>query len=140
MNCVADASYVAGWLLPDEATPAKLRLLAAIEAGRVDLHVPHLWIYELGNLLLMAHRRNRVTAPQLAEAEATYAAVRCAFHDQTDAVCRHRIMHMAQGHGLTAYDAAYLELADRLRAPLLTEDTLLLKAARNEKVGTVLEI
>jgi len=55
MNCVADASYVAGWLLPDEATPAKLRLLAAIEAGRVDLHVPHLWIYEVGHLLSDCH-------------------------------------------------------------------------------------
>ncbi len=138
MNCVPDASFVAGWLLPDEATPAKARLLTASEAGRVELHVPHLWIYELGNLLLMAHRRRRLTAEQLAEAEASYAAVRCVFHDQTDAVCRHRIMQLARAHQLTSYDAAYLELADRLRAPLLTEDGALLKAARKENVETSL--
>ena len=139
MNCVPDASFVAGWLLPDEATPAKARLLAAHEAGRVELHVPHLWVYELGNLLLMAHRRHRLTTEQLAEAEAIYAAVRCVFHDQTDVVCRHRILRLAQAHQLTAYDAAYLELADRLRAPLLTGDGVLLKAARKENVETTLQ-
>ncbi len=139
MNCVPDVSFVAGWLLPDEATSASTRLLAAHEAGRVALHVPHLWIYELGNLLLMAHRRRRLTTEQLTEAASVYEAVSCVFHDQTDAVCRNRILRLAQEHQLTGYDAAYLELADRLRAPLLTNDGALLKAARKENVETTLQ-
>ncbi len=138
MNCVADASFVAGWLWPDEASFATEKLLAAHEAGRVELHVPHLWIYEVANMLLMAYRRNRLTAEQLVEAESIYAEVRCVFHDQSDAVCRHRILRLAQEHKLTSYDAAYLELADRLRVPLLTNDGDLSKAARKEKVETTL--
>ena len=139
MNCVPDASFVAGWLLPDEASPATEKLLAAHEAGRVELHVPHLWIYELGNMLIMAHRRNRLTAEQLVEAESIYAEVRCVLHDQSDTICRHRILRLAQEHKLTSYDAAYLELADRLRVPLLTNDGDLSKAARKEKVETTLQ-
>jgi predicted nucleic acid-binding protein len=120
MNCVVDASFAAGWLLPDEATPVADKLLAKQEAGLVRLHVPHLWTYEVGNLLLMAHRRHRLTAQQLAEAEAIYADVPCVFHDQTDAAVRRRILKLARLHDLTAHDAAYLELADRMRVPLLT--------------------
>src|SRR5436189_4142039 len=122
MNCVADVSFIAGWLLPDEANMATSKLLTAHDAGRVELQVPHLWLYELANLLISAHRRNRLTSEQLLEAQSAYETVRCVFHDQTDPVCRRRILRLAEEHQLTGYDAAYLELADRLRIPMLTKD------------------
>ena len=40
------------------------------------------------------------------------------------------LFDIAQRHALTAYDAAYLALALRLRAPLITFDQKLAEAAR----------
>ncbi len=44
---------------------------------------------------------------------------------------------LAERHGLTAYDAAYLELALRLALPLASTDAALVAAAREEGVGLV---
>jgi predicted nucleic acid-binding protein len=41
---------------------------------------------------------------------------------------------LAGKHGLTSYDAAYLELALRRGLPLATRDRELRKAARSERV------
>ncbi len=43
-------------------------------------------------------------------------------------------MSLAAQHGLTVYDAAYLELAQRLRLPLATLDHELREACRHAKV------
>ena len=42
---------------------------------------------------------------------------------------------LAEQHRLTAYDAAYLELAVRLRLPLATGDEALIAAAESEGVA-----
>jgi predicted nucleic acid-binding protein len=44
------------------------------------------------------------------------------------------VTRLAIEHGLTAYDAAYLDLALRERLPLATLDKMLAAAARAEKV------
>jgi hypothetical protein len=46
--------------------------------------------------------------------------------------------HLAEHHGLTAYDAAYQELAIRLRLPLATSDTALISAAAEAGVQLLL--
>ena len=48
------------------------------------------------------------------------------------------VMTLARKHGLTFYDAAYLELAKREAIPLATLDKELVKAARAEDVPLVL--
>lgn len=48
------------------------------------------------------------------------------------------IADLAQAHGLTAYDAAYLELARRSRRPLATLDKALREAARAARVDLLL--
>ena len=47
------------------------------------------------------------------------------------------MMRLARSHRLTAYDAAYLELALRKGAPLATLDRRLAEAARAEGVSVV---
>jgi predicted nucleic acid-binding protein len=42
------------------------------------------------------------------------------------------ILALCQQHGLTVYDAAYLELSKRKGLPLATQDSDLLKAAQLE--------
>jgi len=134
--CVVDAARAASWLLPDEASKEGEKILVAYEGGELQFHMPRLWNYEVMNLLLMARRRKRLDDDGFAEARDIFGGIQCEFHEQSDAVCRRRIFQFADRHQLTAYDAAYLELADRLQIPLYSLDGKLLKAAEAESIST----
>ena len=47
------------------------------------------------------------------------------------------VLTLARRHGLTVYDASYLELAARHAAPLATLDGRLAEAARRESVSLI---
>jgi predicted nucleic acid-binding protein len=121
---VVDASVSAAWLLPDEATAYTEAALQATTQGEV--WVPPLWRLEICNLLLSAQRRRRITDAQrqqlVAGAQALHVRV------DTASVAMTTIDGLAAKHGLSAYDATYLELAIRRGLPLATVDQKLLKA------------
>jgi predicted nucleic acid-binding protein len=124
---VVDASVSAAWLLPDEATD---ETEAALEATATrDIWVPALWPLEMANLLLRAQRRRRIGADKRRELASAAAGLR--LRVDREAVAITRIDELAATHGLSAYDAAYLELALRRRLPLATRDDGL-KAAMAE--------
>jgi predicted nucleic acid-binding protein len=61
---VLDASLALQWFLEDEADRKySLAVLASLSERRAQ--VPLLWSYEVGNGLLMAHRRKRITLDQI---------------------------------------------------------------------------
>lgn len=140
MRCVIDASFVGIWFLPDEKSVAGQRVFGAYEAGRLAFDVPDLLAYEIPNLFVSALRRKRFDAAGFQEARGIFDQIEFEYHNQTDAVCRRRMLHFADRHQLTAYDAAYLELADRLQLPLLTLDEKLLSAARAENLETTVKL
>jgi predicted nucleic acid-binding protein len=83
------------------------------------------------NLMLLAHRRGRLSRAKLREVIAELGAVPvrdCGPGDDDE------IVDLAMKHDLTAYDAAYLGLALRERLPLATLDRKLATAARAENV------
>ena len=139
MDCVVDVSFASGWFLADETTSENRQVLAAYERGLVEFSVPQLWVYEMPNALLMAYRRKRLDAAHYDAAKSAFAEMRFVHHDQTDHLCGRRIFGFAEDLGLTAYDAAYLELADRLRLPLLTNDRELKNAAKKRNIRTALK-
>lgn len=121
---VVDASVSAAWLLPDEATADTE---AALEATVThDVWVPALWLLEIGNLLLNAQRRKRITADKRRELAAAAAALRVKV--DREAVTIPALDELAARHGLSAYDAAYLELALRRGLLLATRDDALMAA------------
>jgi predicted nucleic acid-binding protein len=71
---VVDASVSAAWFLPDEATPYTEAALQATAEGEV--WVPALWLLEVGNLMLSAQRRRRITAAKRQELVAHAQALR----------------------------------------------------------------
>ena len=90
--------------------------------------VPTLWTLEVANLLQSAQRRRRISAGKRLELAAAAGALRLQ-------VCREPLAlvtldALAAEHALSAYDACYLELAQRRRLPLATLDQDLLKAMR----------
>ena len=121
---VLDASVTAAWCLSDEGHPIADAALTLLESGRAI--VPSLWRWEVLNLLLSAERRGRV---EPAEATATlYDLSRLPI--ETDHACvDEAVLALARQYGLSSYDAAYLEIAQRRRLALATLDKKLNAAA-----------
>jgi len=118
--------------MPDEYSDvANAALERVAESGMM---LPsHFW-YEFSNVLLTNERRNRIANAQV---EAALDLVEQLPHRLEPPARPVETMHLARKHGLTAYDAAYLELALRLGAPLATLDRRLAQAARGEGVTVV---
>ncbi len=118
---VVDASVSAAWFLPQEATAETEAALQATTTHEV--WVPSLWLFEVGNLLLSAQRRKRITADKRRELAAAASALRLQVDREPVAITA--LDELAARHSLSAYDAAYLELAIRRRLPLATLDEAL---------------
>lgn len=131
---VVDASASAAWFLPDEATPFTEALLVATASA--DMWVPALWLLEIGNLLLNAQRRQRITVAK--RLELITAAEGLRLRVDREPVPLGRIDALADRHRLSSYDAAYLELAIRRTLPLATLDGALLAAMPAEGVAAPL--
>lgn len=118
---IVDASLSAAWFLPDEANPLTESALQA--TATEDVWVPALWMLEISNLLLRAQRRKRITAEKRLELVAAASSLRIKV--DREPVLITQIDALAARYGLSAYDAAYLELALRRRLPLATRDDAL---------------
>ena len=123
---VFDCSAAVPWFLDDEANAWSESLLDAL--SRHSLHVPALWHLEFANVLLIAQRRKRVAGK---DAKGLLArASRLPLVTDGRVVPLVEIADLADSNGITTYDAAYLELATRLKSPLATQDKALAKAAK----------
>lgn len=126
---IADASFCGAWILEDEASGAAEAVLQSIDDGTVKLVLPSLWRYEMLNLLKMAHCRGRLDQIAVDAAQKVLSRLPISEVDVPDARAQAAILQLAFDHELTAYDAAYLELAKRLKLPLRTCDKALKRAA-----------
>jgi predicted nucleic acid-binding protein len=123
---VIDASVTMPWFFPDEATPFTEGLLDSL--GVHELWAPTLWVLECTNVLQSAQRRRRIEASRRAEIAGELGELPVRLDRETpDFVSLDRL---AATHGLSAYDAAYLELALRRSLVLVTLDARLLAAAK----------
>jgi predicted nucleic acid-binding protein len=134
-DLVLDASLALQWFLEDEAgRQYGLSVLASLSSKRAV--VPILWFYEVGNGLLMAHRRKRITFDQIDGFLTRLKALPIDASEEGPMELL-ELPALAQKHTLTNYDAAYLALAMRLRLPLATTDAELIRAAAGAGVGIV---
>lgn len=125
--CVLDASFAFQWLIEDEATPEGDAALKAVSAGGAA--VPALWPVEVTNVLGIAERRGRLTRDEVADALAILRSLPLDVAATVTLAEAAAILDLMRQHRLTAYDATYLELAQRLRLPLATKDRELLAVA-----------
>ena len=126
-SVVIDCSVTMAWYFKDEATPYTNAVRAALATERAA--VPALWPLEVANVLLMGERRKRSTQTKATKWLRFLSALPIAVDTQTPALAFDPILSLARSHKLTAYDAAYLELAMRLGVPLAARDAALEKAA-----------
>ena len=83
---------------------------------------------------IMAVRRKRIPAASVAELAEPLSIWSIAIEAPSVVTAMQQIAVVARDHGLTAYDAAYLEIALRLRLPLVMLDRHLARAAELAKV------
>ena len=112
---VLDASAAIDWLLQ---TPAGQQIEQRIYSASESLHAPHLLDLEVGQVLRRLVRENAVSAHRADEAIQDLLDLRITRYPHS--VLLPRIWELR--HNLSAYDAAYVTLAEKLRAPLLTRD------------------
>ena len=129
---VLDASVAVAWLLSEET--ASRADLALVRLEDDEALVPHLWHLELRNGLLVAVRRGQFIAHGPAERlNALYdLPIRSDMEPDMDIA-----FALAEKHGLSFYDAIYLELAKRYTAPLATLDKALARATADEGLHLV---
>jgi predicted nucleic acid-binding protein len=128
MTIVVDSSMAVAWFFPDETNDAIDAVMSklAVEGGVVPPH----WPVEVANAFLMAVRRKRIDPSYRDACLMKLAKFDIAPDDESNALMWSASMRLADLYGLTAYDAAYLELAQRRRLPLATLDAALVRAAR----------
>jgi predicted nucleic acid-binding protein len=128
-----DASAALAWCFEDEASSWSDGLLERLREGD-QIVVPAHWPTEISNGLLVAERRKRIRAGQAAVFWDELARLPIETEPPLSAVQAKTVLALCEKHGLTVYDATYLELAQRRQLPLGTLDADLRKAAQAEGV------
>jgi predicted nucleic acid-binding protein len=128
MSYVVDCSITLPWFLEDERTKFTDQILNAIHEA--EYWVPSIWRLEMVNGLLMAERRKRIDKAW--RIESVDQAARLNVRVDPTQPSMTAVANLADRHGLTAYDAAYLELAMRQKFGLITQDQDLARAADAE--------
>lgn len=130
MAFIVDASIVAPWLLPDEATAQSEALLDRAIAERP--RAPDLLAHEIRSIVVRAVRRNRVAQSDAAGLLRRFEQLSIINAGAADTL---EAARLAFKHGLSAYDAAYLWLAVSEGSELATLDANLRKAALAEGIS-----
>lgn len=96
--------------------------------------VPAVWSLEIANAILVGERKKRLKQPEIRRFTTLLESL--SLVQDVQPVVEHvgNVLPLAHKYGLSAYDAAYLELAIRHHAPLATLDVKLQKAARQAGV------
>jgi predicted nucleic acid-binding protein len=124
---VLDSSVALAWFMPGEQTPGTETLLdRATEEGAVT---SGLWPLEVANIVLIAERKRRITQAQRVRALTALAKLPIEIDTDTAGRAWNSTFDLALAHGLTLYDAGYLDLSLRSGLPLATLDQALGRAA-----------
>lgn len=127
MPFILDASVTLAWCFQDEAQPYADQVLTLIEHD--SARVPSIWPLEVANALCAAERRRRLTALDTIRVAEILRGLPISIAEVSLATAIGPVLELARAQQLSAYDAAYLDLAMREGLSLATLDTRLSEAA-----------
>ncbi|MGB8471689.1 MAG: type II toxin-antitoxin system VapC family toxin [Candidatus Sulfotelmatobacter sp.] len=135
---VVDASVVLTWCFPDENSALAERVAQMFKEGDSSI-APSFWPHELLNALLVGEKRKRISGDLIRAFLTDLATLPIVLQEsQADAVFD-GIQSLSREHGLTAYDAAYLDLAQTNGLPVATLDEDLMRACARTGVELIRE-
>jgi predicted nucleic acid-binding protein len=126
---VLDSSLTMAWCFDDEASPETDEIQDWLTAD-ARAYVPTLWHLEIANVLWACERRKRITEADSVRFLAVLKALNITTDRQTEQHAGQTTLGLARQHGLSVYDAAYLELAMRMGLPLASKDETLARSAQ----------
>ncbi len=135
MNFVLDASVALLWLAP-ETNPAGVDYATDVLTGLKEAQavVPSLLALEIANVVAKLEARGGVTEAESQRYLTLLGRLNITVDQATAAHAMGATLNLARRYKLSAYDAAYLELALRTGLPLATLDAGLARAATNAGV------
>ena len=133
---VLDASVVLTWCFPDENADLAQLVAGMFKRGDTAI-VPSFWPHEVLNALLVGEKRKRISKELVRRFLDDLATLPIALEQFPSGIVFGRIQRLSRAHGLTAYDAAYLDLAQHSGFPLATLDDDLAKACKDASVRLV---
>jgi predicted nucleic acid-binding protein len=135
MSLVLDSSVTLAWIHRHETTQAVDDVFERLSLE--SAWVPSLWRLEVANVLQIGIRQRRYEADFRNSALSDLAMFPIHLDPETDRQAWGATAQLAERHGLTLYDATYLELALRRGLPLATLDRELRAAAERERLQTL---
>jgi len=134
MSFVLDASAALAWVYeradPAEASASRV-LLARLDDE--EALVPELWHLEVLNALIVGQRKGVISTAKATDFLARLDALPIRTQSESHAGRKEQLFSLAREHDLSAYDAAYLDLAIRSGSALATFDRRL--GAARDKAG-----
>ncbi len=135
MPLVVDASVMLAWCFEDEDSEYAER---AVGLARNDgAVVPSIWPLEVANGLVIGQRRGRLTDAKVQWLSEILAAFPVTTSDAPPDRAFGPVLGLARSHGLSVYNASYLDLAMREGLPLATLDARLREVAARVGVAVV---
>ena len=131
---VLDASIVLTWCFPDENAALAQHVADRFKQGDTAL-APSFWPHEVLNALLAGEKRRRISTVLVREFLNELEALPVTLEQFSAEAVFSRIQSLSRKHSLTAYDAAYLDLALDRSLPLATLDDDLIGACKKAGVG-----
>lgn len=132
---VVDNSVVMSWCFDDESNPYADKVLDHLEKSHAI--VPAIWPLEVGNVLLVAERKKRLTKSASMRFLTLLAQLPIIVEQETPDRMLKEILNLARDFSISTYDASYLDLAIRRGIALATLDNGLIDAARKCNVALV---
>lgn len=131
---VLDSSVIVKWLNSQNEIFLEQadKILKQLEKGKVEIVVPELVKYEIGNAVL----NKKLTLPETKSCLATLFAIPINFVP-LDLEAAQRTMEISSELNITYYDASFLSLAEKLEAVLVTDNPKHQKKKTEEKVKVI---
>lgn len=129
---VIDCSVTMAWCFADEANRTTDQLLASLDES--ETLAPSIWPLEVANVLLVAERRGRITSARSARFVDLLVQLPIWVEETDLSRTTGEVLAIGRDYSLSAYDAAYLDLAMRTGSALASRDRRLRSAARQAGV------
>ena len=130
---VIDNSVVMTWCFKDEKNKYTDAILDTLEFSTA--FVPSIWPLEVGNVLLVAERKKRLSKADSTRFITLLAELPIVIEPEPPDRMMRNILTLAREQQISTYDASYLDLAMRKGIPIATLDKSLRKAAKRSKVS-----
>jgi predicted nucleic acid-binding protein len=127
MPMVVDASIALAWCFEDETSPSAEEVLAMLPDD--EAVAPSIWPLEIANALRSAERRGRIDEADIPSVTRLLTALPIRVETLGLERTLADVLPLARATQLSAYDAAYVDLALRTGFPLATADDFLAQAA-----------